>query len=155
MPGRAYLRERAAIARLLREVRPDVVHTHGYRPDVLDAGVARGQGIAVVTTVHGFTGGGWKNRVYEWLQCRAFRRFDAVVAVSRPLVGLLERRGHPVSLVVRVIWFVLVGWWLGFVWVMVSWSPFLLPYPLFDTVASLLSEVPSTMTLAWPEPAAG
>ena len=97
VPGRGYLHERAAIAQLLRELRPDVVHTHGYRPDVLDAGVARGQGIAVVTTVHGFTGGGWKNRVYEWLQCRAFRRFDAVVAVSRPLVGLLERRGVPAA----------------------------------------------------------
>jgi hypothetical protein len=31
-----------------------------------------------------------------------------------------------------------------------SWSPFLLPYPLFDTVAGLLSETPSVMTLAWP-----
>ena len=45
------------------------------------------------------------------------------------------------------------GWWLGAVWVVISWSPFLLPYPLFDTVAALLDEVPSTMTLAWPEPA--
>jgi glycosyltransferase involved in cell wall biosynthesis len=97
VPGRGYLRERAAIAELLREFRPHVVHTHGYRPDVLDAGVARRQGIPVVTTVHGFTGGGWKNRVYEWLQCRAFRRFDAVVAVSRPLVALLESRGVPAA----------------------------------------------------------
>jgi hypothetical protein len=33
-----------------------------------------------------------------------------------------------------VVWFVLVGWWLGAVWVVVSWS---LPpaLPLFDTVA--------------------
>jgi glycosyltransferase involved in cell wall biosynthesis len=83
LPDRAYL----------REVRPDVVHTHGYRPDVVDAGVARRLGIPIVTTVHGFTGGGWKNRCYEWLQCRAFRRFDAVVAVSRPLVERLARAG--------------------------------------------------------------
>jgi glycosyltransferase involved in cell wall biosynthesis len=95
MPGRAYLLERAAIARVCRDVRPDVVHTHGYRPDVLDAGVARRLGIPVVTTVHGFTGGRWKNSFYEWLQCRAFRRFDAVVAVSRPLVERLERAGVP------------------------------------------------------------
>ena len=64
--------------------------------------------------------------------------------------GLLERRGRPVSLVVRVMWFLLIGWWLGFVWIVLSWSPFLLPYPLFDTVATLLSETPSVMTLAWP-----
>jgi hypothetical protein len=37
--------------------------------------------------------------------------------------------------------------------VVISWSLFLLPYPLFDVVASLLGEVPSTMTLAWPETA--
>ena len=30
-------------------------------------------------------------------------------------------------------------------------GPFLLPYPLFDTVAKLLSEAPCVMTLAWPE----
>ena len=74
--------------------------------------------------------------------------FERVRPYSPP--GLLERRGRPVPLAVRVIWFLLFGWWLGFVWVVISWSPFLLPYPLFDTVASLLSEVPSVMTLAWP-----
>ena len=97
VPGRAYLRERAAVAQALRQLRPDVVHTHGYRPDVLDAGVARRLGIPTVTTVHGFTGGRWKNRFYEWLQCRAFRRFDAVVAVSRPLAVELERGGVPAA----------------------------------------------------------
>lgn len=97
VPGRGYRTERAAIARLCRELRPDVVHTHGYRPDVVDAGVARRLGVPVVTTVHGFTAGGWKNRFYEWLQCRAFRRFDAVVAVSRPLVERLRGAGVPTS----------------------------------------------------------
>jgi glycosyltransferase involved in cell wall biosynthesis len=94
---RGRLEERAAVARLCRELRPHVVHTHGYRPDVLDADVARRLGIPVVTTVHGFTGGGWRNRVYEWLQCRAFRGFDAVVAVSRPLVSRLTAAGVSAS----------------------------------------------------------
>jgi hypothetical protein len=66
--------------------------------------------------------------------------------------GRLERRGRPFAMPVRVVWFVLVGWWLGAVWVVISWSPFLLPYPLFDTVAGLLREVPCTMTLAMPNP---
>jgi glycosyltransferase involved in cell wall biosynthesis len=92
-PGRRYRRERAAIADLCRAFRPDVVHTHGYRPDVVDAAGARRAGAPVVTTVHGFTGGGWKNRLYESLQVRAFRRFDAVVAVSRPLAERLARAG--------------------------------------------------------------
>lgn len=103
-PGpRGYQRERRTVAELCRELRPAVVHTHGYRPDVLDAGVARRAGIPVVTTVHGFTGGDGRNRVYEWLQRRAFRRFDAVVAVSQPLktrlvhAGVREERVHVVQ----------------------------------------------------------
>jgi glycosyltransferase involved in cell wall biosynthesis len=52
-------------------------------------------GMPVVTTVHGFTGGGWKNRFYEWLQVRAFRRFNAVVVVSLPLVDRMARAGVP------------------------------------------------------------
>jgi glycosyltransferase involved in cell wall biosynthesis len=70
-----------------------VVHTHGSHPDVLDAPVARAAGVPTLTTVHGFTGGDARNRVYEWLQRRAFLRFDAVVAVSEPLVALLAARG--------------------------------------------------------------
>jgi uncharacterized membrane protein YccF (DUF307 family) len=75
---------------------------------------------------------------------------------ARPYLppGWLERREKPVSTPARVVWFVLVGWWLGAVWVVISWSPFLLPYPLFDTVAALLGEVPCTMTLAQPQPMA-
>ena len=90
---RAYLRERAAVAGICTRVQPDVVHTHGHRVDVVDAGAARRLGIPTVTTVHGFTGGDWKNRLYERLQRRAFRRFDAVVAVSRPLGEDLARSG--------------------------------------------------------------
>jgi glycosyltransferase involved in cell wall biosynthesis len=95
LPGRRYLRERAAIAELCRELRPSVVHTHGYRPDVVGAAGARMAGIATVSTVHGFTGGGWKNRAYERMQCRALRAFDAVVAVSSPLAQRLSDAGVP------------------------------------------------------------
>jgi glycosyltransferase involved in cell wall biosynthesis len=97
LPSRAYRRERAVIRHLCLVLRPDVVHTHGYRPDVVDSGPARQLGIPTVTTVHGFTGGGWRNRLYERLQRRAYRRFDAVVAVSRPLAQELAREGVPVD----------------------------------------------------------
>src|SRR5437879_302447 len=94
---RAYLRERAAVIEICRRIRPDVVHTHGYRADVIDASAARRLGVPTVTTVHGFAGGDLKNRFYEWLQRWAFRRFDAVVAVSRPLAADLARAGVPVQ----------------------------------------------------------
>jgi glycosyltransferase involved in cell wall biosynthesis len=93
LPPRAYRRERALVAALCGTLGPDVVHTHGYRPDVIDAPVARRLGVPTVTTVHGFTGGGWRNRAYEMLQRRAYRQFDAVVAVSRPLAASLAAGG--------------------------------------------------------------
>lgn len=95
VPRRGYLKERAAVARLCRTLRPDVVHTHGYRADVLHAAVARGLRIPVVSTVHGFAGGDRKNRFYQWLQRRALRRFDAVVAVSQWVMDNLARSGVP------------------------------------------------------------
>ncbi len=95
IPARTYWRERAAILDLGRRLRPDVVQTHGCRPDVVDAPAARRLGIPTVTTVHGFVGGDWKNRLYEWVQRRAYRSFDAVVAVSRPLRDRLVLDGVP------------------------------------------------------------
>jgi glycosyltransferase involved in cell wall biosynthesis len=95
VPRRGYIQERAEVARLCGRLRPDVVHTHGYRADVVDAAVARCLGIPVVSTAHGFTGGDKKNRFYEWLQRRALRRFDAVVAVSRTLMDHLAESGVP------------------------------------------------------------
>jgi glycosyltransferase involved in cell wall biosynthesis len=100
--ARAYRKERRAIDAICRRLAPDVVHTHGYRPDVVDAGVARRRDIPTVSTAHGFTGGGWKNRMYERLQRRAWRRFDAVVAVSQPLGVALAKAGVPET-VLRVI----------------------------------------------------
>lgn len=90
---RDYIGERAFLAWLCQGLSPAVVHTHGYRPDVVDAPVARRLGIPTVTTVHGFVRGSWKGRVYEWLQRRAYRRFDAVAAVSHPQVDEIVAAG--------------------------------------------------------------
>jgi glycosyltransferase involved in cell wall biosynthesis len=93
--GRDYLGDWRRIRRECADYAPDVVHTHGYRADVLGAGAARAAGCRTVTTVHGFIGGDWKNRMYERLQRRAFRHFDAVVAVSRHMGEQLSDRSLP------------------------------------------------------------
>jgi len=90
---RQYLRERAVVRDILLARAADICHTHGYRSDVIDASVARRAGVKTVSTVHGYTGGGWKNRAYEWIQTRTFRRFDAVAAVSTRLETDLLARG--------------------------------------------------------------
>lgn len=64
--------------------------------------------------------------------------------------GFVERRGKPVPVPVRAIWFVLVGWLLGAIWVGLAWSLLLLPYPLLAAIRSMLDDLPSVMTLALP-----
>jgi glycosyltransferase involved in cell wall biosynthesis len=95
VPPRRYDLDHARVTALCRQVQPDVVHSHGYRADVVGARAARRLGIPVVTTAHGFTGGGWKNRLYESIQRFAFGRADAVIAVSRKLADDLARGGIP------------------------------------------------------------
>ena len=93
VPSRGYREEQRRIAALCASRMPDVMHTHGYRTDLVDSAVARRLGIPRLSTFHGFTGGEFRNRVYEWLDRRAARRMDAVVAVSRPLGDRLVAAG--------------------------------------------------------------
>jgi glycosyltransferase involved in cell wall biosynthesis len=97
IPAKAFLRERKLVRRLLTQIRPHVVHTHGYRPDVLHATTARKLAIPTVTTEHGSSKLGGKTIVYEWLQRASFRRFQAVVAVSSPIAERLVTEGVPGS----------------------------------------------------------
>lgn len=93
----AYHEEVRRLEALCRELRPRVMHTHGYHADIVGAMAAKRAVVPVVATVHGFVGGGAKNRLYEWLQRRAFRDFDAVMPVSRPLADELARAGVPAT----------------------------------------------------------
>lgn len=91
--SRAYLSELREIRSVLRQLGADIVHTHGYRADTLGYLAARTHGIGTVSTVHGFTRGGGINALYEWLQRRVLRQFDAVIAVSAPLASELAHSG--------------------------------------------------------------
>jgi glycosyltransferase involved in cell wall biosynthesis len=92
---RRYRKEARAVAARLVESGAALVHTHGYHADLVGLWAARRCRLPAVTTVHGFTGGDWKNLLYEWLQRRAVRRFDAVIAVSTALAHALAGRGVP------------------------------------------------------------
>jgi glycosyltransferase involved in cell wall biosynthesis len=92
---RAYSQEHAEVRRLCQRLAPAIVHTHGYRSDLVHAAAARHEGVPTITTVHGFTGGGLRNRLYEYIQRRSFSSFDAVVAVSAPMCDRLIRAGVP------------------------------------------------------------
>jgi len=91
--GRGYLEEIRAVGRMLNSLRPDILHTHGYRADLLHGSGARRRGIATVSTLHGSSRMGGLSHLFEWFQERALRRFDGVIAVSRPLMEELQKRG--------------------------------------------------------------
>lgn len=86
-----YGREILDLRAFIRREQVDALHSHGYRSDVLTL-LAR-SGRPVMATVHGFTGGDAKGRLYEQVQLRALRFFDVVVPVSAPLQVLLVRHG--------------------------------------------------------------
>jgi glycosyltransferase involved in cell wall biosynthesis len=97
---RAYLRELRTLERLVRSLDADVVHTHGYRSDVIGGYAARRAGRPAVSTLHGFTARSGKGALFEWIQLRSLRRFDAVVGVSPGIVervraaGIMDSRIH-------------------------------------------------------------
>lgn len=92
-PGRNYWRDWSGLRRLVREHRIDVVHTHGYRADMMGFLAARSEARPVVCTAHGFTDGSRKNRLNQTLANLALRRDDAVIAVSAPLAARLAAMG--------------------------------------------------------------
>ena len=95
--GRRYLAERRVVRDHLRRLKPDLLHTHGYRCDLLHGGPARRLGIATVSTLHGSSRMGGLSHLFEWLQEWALARFDGVVAVSEPLRQSLLARGVPAN----------------------------------------------------------
>jgi len=90
---RDLFRERRALRERLARIGSEVVHTHGYRADIQGPPAARALGLPVVSTLHGFTGGGAKIRAYELIQLLSLRRHDLLVAVSQPIADRLRRAG--------------------------------------------------------------
>jgi len=82
------------LAELARRENADIVHSHGYKPNILLGILPRRLRPApMVATVHGYTHsrGFDRMRVYEWLDVHALRRFNRVVFVHsgmRAIPGL-------------------------------------------------------------------
>lgn len=95
IPPRRYDQELGAVRDLAVRLGSQILHTHGYRPDVLHPWAVHHHSIPVVTTLHGFTGGGLRNRLYQELQIQSSRRCAAVIAVSRPIGDLVAQSGVP------------------------------------------------------------
>lgn len=92
MKGRFDLRVIRQLVQLIRDNHIDVIHTHGYKSDLLGIVAARLAGIASVCTPHGFENArDWKLRTYIRLGCESFRFFDRVVPLSPALFDQVAR----------------------------------------------------------------
>jgi glycosyltransferase involved in cell wall biosynthesis len=82
-----------SLVKLARQERADILHTHGYKGDILLGFLpARRRPAPLVATVHGYTDVSWFDRValYNRLDRIALRRADRVVLVHQ---GMAERPG--------------------------------------------------------------
>lgn len=70
----------------------DILHTHGYKTDIIGVLATRGTGCRIVTTPHGWsTNAGYKLKIYESLDRAAFVFFDGVVPLSNDIYNGLKQ----------------------------------------------------------------
>lgn len=99
--GRPLLRAVREVESVLRAVVPDVLVTHGYKPDLVGWLAARRAGIPQVAVAHGWTGATLRVRMNEAIDRLAMRRARRVVAVSRRQGERVREAGvHPGRVVV-------------------------------------------------------
>ena len=79
---------------LIKERNIDIIHTHGYKSDILGVLAARRAGIKCVVTPHGFENTmDPKLRLFIWLGCKAMGFADRVVPLSPQLMEDSRRMG--------------------------------------------------------------
>jgi glycosyltransferase involved in cell wall biosynthesis len=74
-----------------RKASADVIHSHGYKPNILLGFVPKAfRRMPAVATVHGFTDARGISRMaaYRWMDLRALRRFDRVVLVHADMKNI-------------------------------------------------------------------
>jgi len=78
------------LLRAISEHKPDVLHSHGYKADILLGPLPRRVRGPMLATLHGWTGGHLFGRkwLYESLDRLALRRLDSVVVVTRSMLLL-------------------------------------------------------------------
>lgn len=81
--------DRKVVDRLVEVIKKnniDVIHSHGYKSDILGLLAAKKAGIKIVITPHGFSSGiDFKLRLFIWLGCQTFRFADIVAPLSKAL----------------------------------------------------------------------
>lgn len=75
------------LAALIREQGIDIIHTHGYKSDIIGVWAAKKANTPCVVTPHGFENASdIKLRAFIWLGCQAMKKAEKVVPLSPALM---------------------------------------------------------------------
>lgn len=103
MSGRFDLRVVKALVKLIRDRNIDILHSHGYKSDIIGILAAKIAKIKSITTPHGFEKtDDWKLHQFIKLGCRTFRYFDKVVPLSVELCNDVRGYGVPEDKIVYI-----------------------------------------------------
>ena len=84
------------LCKLIKERQIDIIHTHGYKSDILGLIAAKKTGIISLSTPHGFENADdWKLRLYIKLGCISLKYFSHVAPLSKQLCRDMEELGIP------------------------------------------------------------
>lgn len=81
------------IVRLIGQDGIDLIHSHGYRSDVIGLIAAKTTGLPIVSTVHGWVSIDSSLQFYEKCDRIALRFFNRIMPVSEQIGGALAARG--------------------------------------------------------------
>lgn len=92
MNGSLDLKVISRLTTLLREHDIDLIHTHGYKSDIVGWLAARRAGVRCLSTPHGYpTKAGFKMALYIQAGLIVLRRFDGVAPLSSQLMSDMKR----------------------------------------------------------------
>ena len=77
--------------RIVREHGINLVQTHGYKTHLIGLFLRLIWGTPWIAFAHGYIQGGWKVRLYNWLDRAVLRYADRIVTVSESMTSLLVR----------------------------------------------------------------
>ena len=100
LPGKLNPRAILKLRKIMRREKTDILHTHGFKADVLGYIATRGIPVRLVSTIHGWSADeGYLIRFYEAVSRAFLKRFDCIYPLSPALLETLQQRGFdPVRL---------------------------------------------------------
>jgi len=103
MSGRFDYRVIRSLVKLIRERNIDVIHTHGYKSDIIGVVAARIAGVKSMSTPHGFEEtDDWKLNQFIRLGCWSMKYFDLIVPLSVELCNDVRKYRVPEKKIVYI-----------------------------------------------------